>query len=511
MRATLLIGLCAGVLLMPASAPAEEEFTAAKKRLESAFRPEKPAQGRLDAVFEVGTFDTQEAAKLLVKSIKVEDLIVAPLIEEKLKVDEEIRRILDPYMLDKERNLKAKPGQDLAGDLRRKKRKSSDLSSRIDIENQVFEEIEASLGRTTNEKVIEWLGKTVLLSSKHWRARLIAARVLTEIGHESSANPLVRALSDKDVRVKVTAAQAVGKLKIAAGLKPLLDMLDHKNWTLRAAAIEALGDIGEKGAVGALIEQLDKEEGRLREDCAQALAKLTGLRFGQAVGSWKKWWEEHKHEYGGEDGTPLGGHGKDESGDAGKGYYGIPVVTGKAIFILDVSGSMSKSTKDSGRDPADGEISKIEQAKRELARAVTNFTAKGKLNMIIFNDIVKAWRETMVPASKKNKAEALQWVKDLSATSSTNIYDALQKAFGIAGMGVNDRHYRVEADTIFLLSDGSPTKPTGEADDWQKILRAVREWNQLKKVTIHTIGIGAHNMAFMSQLAAENNGKYVSR
>jgi len=511
MRATLLLGLALGVLFLPAAAPAEDDFTAAKKRFESAFRPDKPAKDRLDSVFEIGTFDTRDAAKLLVKAIRAEDLIVAPLVEEKEKLDDEIQRILEPHMLDKERKITGKPGQDLAGELRRKKRRSSELTERLDTEHKVFEEIEASLARLMNVRAIEWLGKTALLSDKHWRARLIAARALLEIGNESTHKPLVSALSDKDVRVKVTAAQAVGKLKIAAGLKPLLKLLDHKNWTVRAAAIEALGDIGEKGAVGPLIKQIDEEEGRLREDCAQALAKLTGMRFGQAVGQWKKWWEEHKQEYGGDDGKRLGGHGKDESGDAGKGYYGIPVVTGKAIFILDVSGSMSKSSKDSSRDPAKGEISKVEQAKRELTRAVKNFTSKGKFNLIIFNDIVKSWRETMVPATKKNKAEAMAWVKDLTAASSTNIYDALHKAFKIAGMGVNDRHYRVEADTIFLLSDGSPTKPTGEADDWQKILRAVREWNKLKKVTIHTIGIGNHNMAFMSQLAAENNGKYVSR
>ena len=45
----------------------------------------------------------------------------------------------------------------------------------------------------------------------------------------------------------------------------------------------------------------------------------------------------------------------------------------------------------------------------------------------------------------------------------------------------------------------------------RQILRAVNEWNRLKRITVHTIGIGGHNAAFMSQLARENNGTYVAR
>ena len=119
--------------------------------------------------------------------------------------------------------------------------------------------------------------------------------------------------------------------------------------------------------------------------------------------------------------------------------------------------------------------------------------------------------EKMVPSNAAMKKEVEAWIKGLSAASSTNIYDALDSAFRVAGMGARDRHYDLGADTIFLLSDGSPTKPDGTADDWEKILRAVNEWNRLKRVVVHTIGIGGHNAAFMSRLARENGGTYVAR
>jgi len=33
--------------------------------------------------------------------------------------------------------------------------------------------------------------------------------------------------------------------------------------------------------------------------------------------------------------------------------------------------------------------------------------------------------------------------------------------------------------------------------------------NKLRKIIIHTVGVGAHNVNFMKALAHENGGKYV--
>ena len=61
---------------------------------------------------------------------------------------------------------------------------------------------------------------------------------------------------------------------------------------------------------------------------------------------------------------------------------------------------------------------------------------------------------------------------------------------------------------IDKLSGGALSKAL---DDWEKIIRASREWNRLKRIKVHTIGIGGHNVAFMSRLASENGGTYVAR
>ena len=58
-------------------------------------------------------------------------------------------------------------------------------------------------------------------------------------------------------------------------------------------------------------------------------------------------------------------------------------------------------------------------------------------------------------------------------------------------------------------TDGAPTTPDGDLDSTAKILLAVREWNPLNLVTIHTIGIGGElNGEFLRELASQNGGEY---
>jgi len=65
-------------------------------------------------------------------------------------------------------------------------------------------------------------------------------------------------------------------------------------------------------------------------------------------------------------------------------------------------------------------------------------------------------------------------------------------------------------DTIFFMSDGQANR--GRITNPTQILEEVRQMNALKKVRIHTIGIGPnHDKALMSGLARLSGGTYVSR
>jgi hypothetical protein len=502
---TLILTLVLVVGISPANGA--NEFRDVRKTLEASFNPERPAKDRLDAVAGLLGFDDRETAELLVAAIGTEDRILSPILERKTEVDERILALLGSQISKQKRTIPRAQ----SAELRRLRREATKLQDRVDGEMKVFDAIDYRLSTLRSKDAIEWLERSGIKDDS-WRARRTVGLVLGEIGSAgSSARPLEGALRDNEESVRAAAALSLGKLKVVGSLKKLIGALKDKSWAVRGAVIEALGTLGEKGAVGALIEHMEKEEEtQLLEDCGRALGRLTGMSFGSAVGLWKKWWGEHQNEYG-EEGKPLGGHEPKGDGDPGRGYYGIPVTTSNAIFILDISGSMLKSPTDHTREPGAGEKSKIDIAKAELTRVLKNFNRKGKFNVIVFNSIVKAWMEKMTDANEGSKNSAITFVTGLDANSSTNIYDAMELAFKTTGMGARDKHYGLVADTIFLLSDGAPTRPDGSLDDWMKIIRAVREWNKLKRVKIHAIGVGGHNAQFMSMLARENDGKYVSR
>jgi len=98
----------------------------------------------------------------------------------------------------------------------------------------------------------------------------------------------------------------------------------------------------------------------------------------------------------------------------------------------------------------------------------------------------------------------------MTAAGGTNGHDALKSAFAIAGRGARDKQYELGADTIFFLSDGQPTR--GDITDPDQILAEVKRWNLLRRVKVHTVGVGRdHAKAFMESLAESSGGTYVRR
>ena len=126
----------------------------------------------------------------------------------------------------------------------------------------------------------------------------------------------------------------------------------------------------------------------------------------------------------------------------------------------------------------------------------------------------------MLKASKKNIRRAHKWVDDLQLEYQTNVHDAMELAFLLAGRGASDHYYPTQVDTVFVLSDGWPTTTIHNGrvghDNPPQILYAVDRWNPLGRIAIHTIGLGLRDgggvqspRGFLRQLARRNGGKFV--
>ena len=158
----------------------------------------------------------------------------------------------------------------------------------------------------------------------------------------------------------------------------------------------------------------------------------------------------------------------------------------------------------------DADRTKVDVATYELKNAILGLPDDAAFNIIFYHHEVSQWKKGMVTAKGKDRRAGVKFVEDMIADGNTNIHDALKLAFHIVGMGARDKNYEIGADTIFFLSDGIPNR--GEITDPVQILEEVKRWNQLRRVKIHSVGVGAdHAVAFMRALAANSGGTYVAR
>ena len=224
-----------------------------------------------------------------------------------------------------------------------------------------------------------------------------------------------------------------------------------------------------------------------------------------------------------------------KSGD----YYGIDTKSSKRIvYVIDISGSMEGKAETSlsgkvlssatskvgstvgskiggtvggiiGKE-TDNQLTKLGKAKKELMPSIRGLSEDSYFTIIVFENSVKKLNKTLVQANATNKNLAIAYLEKLSSGGGTNMGDALEEAFGLAGAGAKDANASLELDAIFVLGDGSPNE--GKYPSTDEILKKVEEWNSAKRVKIHTIGLGEDcDKVFMKKLAEQNSGQFVDK
>jgi HEAT repeat protein len=275
--------------------------------------------------------------------------------------------------------------------------------------------------------------------------------------------------------------------------------LENADWSTRLAALKGLEIIGNADAISAIIARMEKEEGRMAREFCDALFRLTGQTIPPDAAAWKKWWEEKRTGFKGLGTGDLFKLQQEEETrrltQASKNtFYGVRIVSHRAIFIIDVSGSMNEPT----RSPYLGKPgeARMEVAKRELIKCIDALDADALFNIVVFSGGVDRWLDEGVAESKdKERTEAKTFVSRLGANGGTNLYGAVETAFGDA-----------DVDTIYIMSDGEPS--VGDVIDPAEIRARVQQWNEHRKVVIHTIAVGG-SFQVLEWLAADSGGTHV--
>lgn len=357
-----------------------------------------------------------------------------------------------------------------------------------------------------------WLLQRVCGNKKHPMPLRLAAGKAVGGGAVDVLEELAAALQRaKDPAEQIVLLDALTLAGRSATLhaNPVIDLLQSKEEAVAERAAMALAKIAVADAVGPMIQLLVRSSGQSRLRIASALEVLTNQQFGINVGAWQAWWQTDGPMFA--QGGRLGGGTPSHRKDTNQFYYfGIPQDQSNSIlYVIDCSGSMKATVRMKNGEGKEVETSRIEACKAELARALGLLRPTQKFAILWFNDMPHFWEPKMQLATKETITRAQAFVGMLKNASSTNIHDSLEQAFTLCGRGKTDKYYGIELDTIFLLTDGSPTRPDGKLDSTDKILVGVRAWNPLKRVTIHCIGIGKDlNTTFLQQLASENGGEY---
>lgn len=154
-------------------------------------------------------------------------------------------------------------------------------------------------------------------------------------------------------------------------------------------------------------------------------------------------------------------------------------------LVLDVSGSMS------------GE--KIRQARAAGVQLLGTLGEQDRFRLIEFSSDVRTFRDEFTTATRRNVADAIDYLNQLRAAGGTNIEGALLEALRArAGDG--------RLSLLLFLTDGMPTVGETRADLLADLLaELVAERRQNRR--IFTFGVGADvNVALLEQLAMDGRG-----
>ncbi|MDA1195534.1 MAG: VWA domain-containing protein, partial [Planctomycetota bacterium] len=268
-----------------------------------------------------------------------------------------------------------------------------------------------------------------------------------------------------------------------------------EHWVEACARALALGKQGGTGAVAPLLDLLDQAELAPRVHAREALVQLTRQDLPAQAEPWRAWWAGQAGRLpAGEAPTSEGPRYATPEPLHVPHYYGVPIPRkgSRVVFCVDASQSMYGSG--------------IESARRELRKTLMDLPSSHEFEVILFHERVMPWRERLVRAHPVQKLLAIRYLESIDPTSYTNLYDAVDMAFGHAGRGSRPRDPAVKLDAVFLLSDGAPNRGRHRAH--ARVIDGIKAMSR-REIPVHTIGAGEEVFPLLMAIARETGGEFV--
>jgi hypothetical protein len=180
---------------------------------------------------------------------------------------------------------------------------------------------------------------------------------------------------------------------------------------------------------------------------------------------------------------------------------------------VETGGIKSKNSAPGDLKP-DPRMRKIDVAKYQVKKVLYAIDHKVKFNLIFFSHVCSVYRPGgLVSMDDAARKSAIAWIEAVEPEGSTDPWQALQKAMDFcAEPGAEGKPRKEGADTIYLMTDGTPFPP-GKVLAPNEICERFKEWNRLRKIVVNTVYVSAptdkdyaNGTGFMKRLAEENGG-----
>lgn len=264
------------------------------------------------------------------------------------------------------------------------------------------------------------------------RASLLSA--LFACAPEPPLEPFRASLEDPASAVRAAAAACLPLLSTDAAREPLTRLAGDPSVAVRTRVVRVLAERADRDALVNLVDRLGIEtEERLAWTIVESLQSLTGLRHGRDLRPWTELVEELPREWrAGERSTAR------ELGRTSAAFAGLPVLSRRVVFLVDMSGSMWEQGKD-GR-------TRKEAVDEEVRRLLSSLPEDTEFNLVPYTETPLPWRKQLARATPVNVSKAIEDFEALKIRGKGNFWDALLGA-------LTDPR----ADSVMVLTDGAPT------------------------------------------------------
>jgi len=289
----------------------------------------------------------------------------------------------------------------------------------------------------------------------------LGQRILHRLDPLQAQDIARRALAARDPQLRAASCSALQSATQVVALELARPLLEDPDAAVRMAAIATLGSLRHRSALTAMAERLEREAlPRLRHRLRVELARTLGVdaEFDTAA------WLSRAREWRGD--LSTSGGQTDVRPHTQAHFSGLPLVSDRIAFLVDLSGSMWSAKV--------GMHTRKELVDRALAAALESLPRGATVQLVPYTGTPIPWESKAVRADAAKLRQALDWFAKRHDNGPGDFLEAFEHVLADP-----------EIDSVCVLTDGVPTG--GERHDLGLIFDRLLDRNAPRQLAVDAL------------------------